>query len=118
MTSRLPKRHRPGQDVGVEAGTLQFGVEKAKVNWGAFIRNMGVGRTMSATTMNSRYDPTSGPGPSVVVHNANREKRVLEVTKTVKEAQDRVAAIEKDFKTLNTAQWCERYDVPLSFVSG
>ena len=96
------------------ASTLQFGVEKAKVNWGAFIRNMGVGKT----TTNSRYDPTSGPGPSVVVHNANREKRVLEVTKTVKEARDRVAAIEKDFKTLNTAQWCERYDVPLSFVSG
>jgi hypothetical protein len=107
-----------GQNVGVEAGTLQFGVEKAKVNWGAFIHNMGLGRTMSETTMNSRYDPTSGPGPSVVVHNANGEKRLLEVTKTVKEARDRLAAIEKDFKTLNMAQWCERYDVPLSFVSG
>jgi hypothetical protein len=118
MTSRLPKQHRPGQDVGVEAGTLQFGVEKAKVNWGAFVHNMGLGRTMSATTMSSRYDPTSGPGPSVVVHNANGEKRILEVTKTVKEARDRVAAIEKDFKTLNTDQWCDRYDVPLSFVSG
>jgi hypothetical protein len=107
-----------GQAVGVETGTLQFGVEKAKVNWGAFIRNMGLGRTMSETTMNTRYDPTSGPGPSVVVHNANGEKRVLEVTKTVKETRDRVAAIEKDFKALNTAQWCERYDVPPSFVSG
>ena len=68
--------------------------------------------------MTSRYDPTSGPGPSVVVHNANGEKRILEVTKTVKEARDRVAAIEKDFKTFNLAQWCERYDVPLTFVSG
>ena len=73
---------------------------------------------MSATTMTSSYEPTSGPGPSVVVHNANGEKRVLEVTKTVKQARDRVAAIEKDFKTLDTAQWCERYDVPPSFVSG
>lgn len=79
---------------------------------------MGLRRTMSATTMTSRYDPTSGPGPSVVVRNANGEKRVLEVTETVKEARDRVAAIEKDLKTLDTAQWCERYDVPLSFVSG
>ena len=107
-----------GQDVGVAAGRLQFGVEKAKVNWRAFIHNMGLGRTMSASTMTSRYDPTSGPGPSVVVHNANGEKRILEVTKTVKEARDRVAAIEKDFKTFNLAQWCERYDVPLTFVSG
>ena len=102
----------------MEAGRLQFGVEKAKVNWRAFIHNMGLGRTMSETTMTSRYESTSGPGPSVVVHNANGEKRVLEVTKSVKEARDRVAAIEKDFNTLNSAQWCERYDVPLSFVSG
>ena len=118
MGSLIAEAAATGQDVGVDAGTLQFGVERAKVKWGAFIHNMGLGRTMSATTMNSRYDPTSGPGPTVVVHNANGEKRVLEVTKTVKEARDRVTAIEKDFKTLNTAQWCERYDVPLSFVSG
>jgi hypothetical protein len=89
-----------GQNVGVEAGTLQFGVEKAKVNWGAFIHNMGLGRTMSETTMNSRYDPTSGPGPSVVVHNANGEKRLLEVTKTIKEARDRAAAMEQDLNRL------------------
>jgi hypothetical protein len=103
----------PTQQVDVVA-TLQFGIEKAKINWGVFIRNMRVGKT----TTNSRYEPTSGPGPSVVVHNANGEKRVLEVSKTVKEARDRAAAIEGDFKTLNTAQWCERYDVPISFVSG
>jgi len=56
--------------------TLQFGVEKAKVMWGAFIRNMGVGKA----TKNSSYDPTSSPGPSVVAHNENGEKRVIEVT--------------------------------------
>ena len=98
------------------ASTLQFEVEKAKINWGGFLRNGGVGRTVSATTMSSSYNPTSGPGPSVVVHNAKGEKRVLEVTKTVKEAR-LGSAIEKDFKTLSTAQWCERYDVPLSLVS-
>ena len=73
---------------------------------------------MSETTMTEPLRSTSDPGPSVVVHNANGEKQVLEVTKSVKEARDRVAAIEKDFNTLNSAQWCERYDVPLSFVSG
>jgi len=44
--------------------------------------------------------------------------QVVEATETVKEARDRVAAIENGLKTLNSAQWCERYDVPLSFVSG
>jgi hypothetical protein len=30
---------------------------------------------------------------------------------------DRAAIIEDDFNTLGAAEWCERYDVPLSFVS-
>jgi hypothetical protein len=53
-----------------------------------------------------------------VVQNAKGEKRVIEVTKRLKDAQDRAAVIEKDFRTLNTEDWCERYDVPVSFVSG
>jgi hypothetical protein len=36
----------------------------------------------------------------------------------MKEAQDRAGIIEQDFKTLGTSEWCERYDVPVSFVSG
>jgi hypothetical protein len=53
-----------------------------------------------------------------VVYNSSGDKRVLETTNTVKEARKRAAAIEQDFKTLGTAQWCERYDVPPSFASG
>ncbi len=67
--------------------------------------------------MSGRYE-NPVHGPSVVVQNANGEKTVLEVTKTVKEARDRVTAIEEDFNTLSTEQWCERYHVPLSFVTG
>jgi hypothetical protein len=65
-----------------------------------------------------RWENYSGREPSVVIQNTNREKRVLEVTKTVEDARDRATANEQDFKTLNTAQWCERYDGPPSFVSG
>ncbi len=53
----------------------------------------------------------------MVAENRTGEKRVVEVTKTMKEAQDRAAAIEKDFKTLSTSEWCKRYDVPVSFVT-
>ncbi len=66
----------------------------------------------------SQFESYSGRGPSVVVQNANGEKRVLEVTKTVKEARERAASIERDFKALTTTEWCEHYDVPVSFVSG
>jgi hypothetical protein len=72
----------------------------------------------SRESASSQFQSYSGRGPSVVVQNANGEKRTVEVTKSVKDARDRAAAIEKDYKSLGAAQWCERYDVPLSFVSG
>jgi len=98
----------------MEAGTPRFRVEKAKINWGTYFRDMG----KTSVTTAGRWENYSGRGPSVVIQNAHGEKRVLEVTKTVKEARDRATAIEQDFKTLSTTQWCERYDVPLAFVSG
>ena len=99
----------------MDAGTLRFEVEKAKINWGTFFQDMMRSGRGAAS---SQFENYSSRGPSVVVQNANGEKRVLEVTKTVKEARGRAAAIEQDFKTLNTALWCERYDVPVSFMSG
>jgi hypothetical protein len=97
----------------VEASTLRFGVEKAKINWGTFFQDM----MRSGTAGNSRFDNYSGRGPSVVAENAHGEKRVLEVTKKLKDARDRAATIGADFRTLSTEDWCERYDVPISFVS-
>jgi hypothetical protein len=80
---------------------------------GALLQDSLLGKT----SINGRYqDPVKGP--AVVVHNARGAKRILEVAKTPKDAQVRADAIEQEFKTLDTAQWCERYDVPLSFVSG
>jgi hypothetical protein len=96
------------------AGTLRFTVTKAKINWSTFFQD-SFRRGMQGSQQFRNY---SGQGPSVVVQNATGEKRVLEVTKTAKEARDRVTEIEKDFQTLNASQWCERYGVPMSFVSG
>jgi hypothetical protein len=93
---------------------LQFGVEKAKINWGTYLQDIFRSRGSGS----SQFQSYSGRGPSVVVQNTRGEKQVIEVTKSVKEARDRAAAIEKDYKTLSAAQWCERYDVPDSFVSG
>ena len=108
----IAERSPTGQDIAMEAGTLRIQVEKAKVNWGTYFQDM------FRPKFGGGFQNYSGRGPSVVAHNFNGEKRVLEVTKTVKDAQNRATAIEQDFETLNTAQWCERYDVPLVFVSG
>jgi hypothetical protein len=97
-----------------ETGPLQFGVEKSKINWGTYLQDAI--RTRGSAS--SQFKDYSGRGPSVVVQNALGEKRVLEAAKNMKEGRARAAAIENDYKTLGAAQWCERYDVPASFVTG
>jgi hypothetical protein len=115
MISRIAEAALTGQDGAVGADTLRFGVEKAKINWGTFFQDM---MRSSRGAASSQFENYSGRGPSVVAHNARGEKRVIQVTKKLKDAQDRAAVIEKDFGTLSTEDWCERYDVPISFVSG
>jgi hypothetical protein len=61
---------------------------------------------------------SSGRGPSVLAKNPSGEECVIEVTKTVEEARQRAAAIEGDYHTLSTQDWCSKYNVPPSFVSG
>ena len=93
---------------------LEFGVEKSKINWGTYFENAM--RTRGSAS--SQFEDYSGRGPSVVVQNTSGEKRVLEAARNMKDARARAATIENDYKTLSVAQWCERYDVPTSFVMG
>ena len=54
--------------------------------------------------------------PEVAVYNSVGHRHVLEVVDTDEEAEDRAAVIEDDLRTLDTAEWCQRYNVPVSFV--
>jgi hypothetical protein len=101
-----------GQDVAVVVDAVRIEVEKTRFAWGALLRDGWLGKTSTS----GRYE-NPVQGPSVVIRNAQGDKLILAATKTVKEARDRAAAAEKDFETLDTAQWCERYNVPPSFVS-
>jgi hypothetical protein len=98
----------------MDDGSLRFGVEKARINWGTFLQNM----MRSRGSASGQFENYSSRGPSVVVWNARGDKRVLEVVKTMNEARDRANSLEREFGTLPVAQWCERYDVPESFLSG
>lgn len=60
---------------------------------------------------------SSGRGPSVLAKNVRGEECVIEVTKTMADAQDRAVLIEGDFRRLSTEDWCSKYNVPASFVS-
>lgn len=61
---------------------------------------------------------SSGRGPAVLAKNPRGEECVIEVTKTMGEAQQRAATIEEDYRMLSTQDWCSKYNVPTSFVSG
>ena len=102
----------------MDSGQLRFEVIKSKISWGAYFRDQMKPRFGGVVSGTAGFEDYSGRGPSVVAENAAGEKRVLAVTKKPQEAEDRAVVIENDFKTLGAAAWCERYDVPMSFVSG
>jgi hypothetical protein len=96
----------------VDPGQLRFEVTKSKISWGTYFRDQMKPR------FGGGFEDYSGRGPSVVAENAAGEKRVVAVTKNLREAKDKTIVIENDFKALGAAAWCERYDVPPAFVSG
>ncbi len=96
----------------MDPGQLRFEVTKSKISWGTYFRDQ------MRPKFGGGFEDYSSRGPSVVAENAAGEKRVVAVTKKLQEAKDKAVVIENDFKTLGPAAWCERYDAPLSFVSG
>jgi hypothetical protein len=96
----------------VEADTLRFEIEKAKISWGTYLRDLMRPR------FGGGFESYSAHGPSVVAENARGERQVVAVAKTLQEAKDKAAVIESDFETQGAAAWCERHHIPLSFVSG
>jgi hypothetical protein len=96
----------------VDPGQLRFEVTKSKISWGTYFRDL------MRPKFGGGFEDYSGRGPSVVAENAAGEKRVVAVTKKRQEAEEKAVVIENDFTALGSAVWCERYDVPLSFVSG
>ena len=55
--------------------------------------------------------------PEMTAYNSMGKRRVVEVLDTDEEAHARASAIEDDFTTLTVEQWCDRYGIPLSFVT-
>jgi hypothetical protein len=61
---------------------------------------------------------TSSRGPSVLAQNSRGEECVIEVAKTMEDAQQRAVVIEEEYRALSPEDWCSKYNVPASFVSG
>jgi hypothetical protein len=100
--------------VPMDAAELRFEVTQAtkeKFSFGTYFQNM------FRPVFGGGFRPySSARGPSVVAENMRGEKLVVDVTKTMEEAQGRAAVIEADFRRLSTEDWCSKYHVPVSFV--
>jgi len=55
--------------------------------------------------------------PEVAAYNTIGKRQVIEVLDTDDEAQERASVIEDDYGTLTVEEWCDRYGLPLSFVT-
>jgi hypothetical protein len=96
----------------VEPGPLRFEIEKAKMNWGAYLRDLMRPR------FGGGFERYSGGGPSVVAVNGIGERRVIAVCRNVHEAKDKAAVVESELTSLGAVAWSERYGVPQAFLSG
>jgi hypothetical protein len=106
-----------GEDRHV-AGALQFSVTKSRINWSTYFRDLLKPIFGGAASESVGFESYSGNGPSVVAENSRGETRVIAVFKKPQEAKDQSLVIEQDFKSLAHDVWCERYNVPLDFITG
>lgn len=92
--------------------SLQFEVTSARTSspHGLLLRILDGAQGVAAPDIGYRY-------PEVAAYNTIGKRRVIEVLDTDDEAQQRAFDIEDDFRTLTVEEWCDRYGIPLSFVT-
>jgi hypothetical protein len=56
--------------------------------------------------------------PEVAIYNSIGGRRVVKVADSDEQAQEFASIVDKDRTSLSLSEWCERYEVPPSFVDG
>jgi hypothetical protein len=97
-------------DAVVATGSLRFIV--IEDSWGGLPESLLLQTAFDGGTKN-----LPGGSPSVAAENSRGDKHVIAVAQTIEDARDLATSIEEDFNALDPTEWCERYDVPTSFVT-
>jgi len=100
-----------GQDNAMNTEPFRIEVTKARVSW------TGIVLDLISAASGGNVSSYSGTHPRIVIYNLEGKRRVLERAATEEEARLRAAEIERDYQLLSTATWCNRYNVPVSFIS-
>lgn len=95
-----------------EPHSLRFEVTQARTSTphGLLLRILDGAQGVAERDVGYRY-------PEVAAYNTMGEGRVIEVLDTDDAAEQRASAIEDEFRSLTVEEWCDRYGIPLSFVT-
>jgi hypothetical protein len=96
-------------DSGFDLLPIQLRVAQPKIPWKRV--------TMSILSESDETWADGSPWPSVNAVNAFGHERKLVELPTKKEATARLAEVREDLESLGLRDWCEKYDVPWSFLT-
>jgi hypothetical protein len=96
--------------VGVE--DLAVEVTKLKRSWTKFLLGAVSGSGSGADWESISHYPEG------VLYNSAGGRRVVKVADSDEQAQEFASDMDKDRTLLSPSEWCERYEVPPSFVDG
>jgi hypothetical protein len=94
----------------MDTARLRFEVTKPKVAWGKVALDLALAGPNSGASDYNR-------GSSITVYNGRGDHRRLGRVPSEQEAQDKIAEMQRDMDLLSTRTWCEKYGVPVSFVT-
>jgi hypothetical protein len=106
--------HAPGRSlagwktVGV---ALRFETKRPGIQW------VGVTLDLVGAATGGGTSSYSGKAKVVAFNDAGKH-RVIEALDSEQIAEDRRAAIQRDYDLLGTEAWCQKYDVPTPFAEG
>lgn len=89
---------------------LRFETKKPGVQWAGVALDI-----VGAATGGGMSSSYSGKAKIVAFNDAGKH-HVLEAVDTEEVAEDRKAAIERDYELLSLETWCQKYNVPRRFA--
>jgi len=89
---------------------LRFETKKPGVHWAGVALDI-----VGAATGGGMSSDYSGK-PRVVAFNDAGKHHVMDAVESEEFAEDRRAAIERDYELLSLQTWCEKYGVPIRFA--
>jgi hypothetical protein len=91
---------------------LRFEIKKPGIRWAGVAIDL-VGAATGGGTSGSYTGKTK-----VVAFNEAGDDRILQTVDSERIAEDRRAAIQRDYELLSIEAWCRKYDVLISFAEG